>query len=148
MVAETPLWRNGPPEKPVLCNACGSRWRIRGTLDDYVPKHSLAIMTKPAKGKTQKPHQHKLPLEKILVSHPNTMVHNESHSDSKGDAVSHDRTYSTGFGDNTSHRSSSGSSTISCSDHTHSEPLSKQKNNNLLLYIQTQYFFLVDYIIF
>ncbi|XP_031383453.1 GATA transcription factor 27-like [Punica granatum] len=35
---ETPLWRNGPLEKPVLCNACGSRWRIRGTLENYVPK--------------------------------------------------------------------------------------------------------------
>ncbi|KAG8646182.1 hypothetical protein MANES_10G131606v8, partial [Manihot esculenta] len=36
----TPLWRNGPPEKPVLCNACGSRYRIRGTLANYTPKHA------------------------------------------------------------------------------------------------------------
>ncbi|KDP38897.1 hypothetical protein JCGZ_05054 [Jatropha curcas] len=36
----TPLWRNGPPEKPVLCNACGSRYRIRGSLANYVPKHA------------------------------------------------------------------------------------------------------------
>ncbi|KAF2293748.1 hypothetical protein GH714_004462 [Hevea brasiliensis] len=36
----TPLWRNGPPEKPVLCNACGSRYRIRGTLANYAPKHA------------------------------------------------------------------------------------------------------------
>ncbi|EMS65191.1 GATA transcription factor 26 [Triticum urartu] len=35
----TPLWRNGPPDKPVLCNACGSRWRIRGTLVNYTPAH-------------------------------------------------------------------------------------------------------------
>ncbi|KAL7235838.1 hypothetical protein ACSBR1_019179 [Camellia fascicularis] len=35
---DTPLWRNGPPDKPVLCNACGSRWRIWGTLDNYIPK--------------------------------------------------------------------------------------------------------------
>ncbi|XP_027348452.1 GATA transcription factor 26-like [Abrus precatorius] len=35
----TPLWRNGPEEKPVLCNACGSRYRIWGSLDDYLPKH-------------------------------------------------------------------------------------------------------------
>lgn len=33
----TPLWRNGPPEKPVLCNACGSRWRTKGTLTNYFP---------------------------------------------------------------------------------------------------------------
>ncbi|XP_074269237.1 GATA transcription factor 26 isoform X2 [Silene latifolia] len=39
-VASTPLWRNGPPEKPVLCNACGSRWRTKGTLVNYTPLHS------------------------------------------------------------------------------------------------------------
>ncbi|XP_037480244.1 GATA transcription factor 26-like isoform X1 [Triticum dicoccoides] len=38
-VTSTPLWRNGPPDKPVLCNACGSRWRIRGTLVNYTPAH-------------------------------------------------------------------------------------------------------------
>ncbi|XP_039060384.1 GATA transcription factor 26-like isoform X1 [Hibiscus syriacus] len=36
----TPLWRNGPPEKPVLCNACGSRWRTKGTLAKYTPLHA------------------------------------------------------------------------------------------------------------
>ena len=35
----TPLWRNGPAHKPVLCNACGSRWRTKGTLENYVPQH-------------------------------------------------------------------------------------------------------------
>eukprot|EP00897_Mesotaenium_endlicherianum_P009029 jgi/Mesen1/8154/ME000438S07259 len=39
-IATTPLWRNGPPEKPVLCNACGSRWRTRGTLHNYMPLHA------------------------------------------------------------------------------------------------------------
>ncbi|CAK9857789.1 unnamed protein product [Sphagnum jensenii] len=39
-IATTPLWRNGPPEKPVLCNACGSRWRTKGTLLNYMPMHS------------------------------------------------------------------------------------------------------------
>lgn len=38
----TPLWRNGPPEKPVLCNACGSRWRTKGTLTNYTPLHARA----------------------------------------------------------------------------------------------------------
>ncbi|KAK1307825.1 GATA transcription factor 26 [Acorus calamus] len=33
----TPQWRKGPPQKPVLCNACGSRWRTKGTLADYMP---------------------------------------------------------------------------------------------------------------
>ncbi|KAI4369986.1 hypothetical protein MLD38_018374 [Melastoma candidum] len=38
-VTSTPLWRNGPPDKPVLCNACGSRWRTKGTLANYTPMH-------------------------------------------------------------------------------------------------------------
>ncbi|XP_019423966.1 PREDICTED: GATA transcription factor 26-like [Lupinus angustifolius] len=41
-VISTPLWRNGPPEKPVLCNACGSRWRTKGTLANYTPLHARA----------------------------------------------------------------------------------------------------------
>ncbi|XP_049376521.1 GATA transcription factor 26-like isoform X1 [Solanum stenotomum] len=40
--ASTPLWRNGPPEKPILCNACGSRWRTKGTLANYTPLHARA----------------------------------------------------------------------------------------------------------
>ncbi|XP_019445025.1 PREDICTED: GATA transcription factor 26-like isoform X1 [Lupinus angustifolius] len=39
-VTSTPLWRNGPPQKPVLCNACGSRWRTKGTLANYTPLHA------------------------------------------------------------------------------------------------------------
>ncbi|CAM8902922.1 unnamed protein product [Rhodiola kirilowii] len=41
-VTSTPLWRNGPPDKPVLCNACGSRWRTKGNLINYTPLHSRA----------------------------------------------------------------------------------------------------------
>ncbi|EPS58052.1 hypothetical protein M569_16764, partial [Genlisea aurea] len=41
-VTSSPLWRNGPPEKPVLCNACGSRWRTKGTLTNYTPLHARA----------------------------------------------------------------------------------------------------------
>ncbi|CAN6579565.1 unnamed protein product [Malus baccata var. baccata] len=41
-VTSTPLWRNGPPDKPVLCNACGSRWRTKGTLVNYTPLHARA----------------------------------------------------------------------------------------------------------
>ncbi|RAL49494.1 hypothetical protein DM860_012927 [Cuscuta australis] len=47
----------GPPEKPVLCNACGSRWRLRRNLNDYVPKHALSRYY--ANGK----HQSTLPYE-------------------------------------------------------------------------------------
>ncbi|KAF3660970.1 putative dynamin-related protein 3A-like [Capsicum annuum] len=38
-VGETTLWRTGPPGEPVLCNACGTRRRTRGTLDNYIPNH-------------------------------------------------------------------------------------------------------------
>ncbi|XP_048128247.1 GATA transcription factor 26-like isoform X2 [Rhodamnia argentea] len=43
---ETPLWRHGPTEKPLLCNACGSRWRLKGTLDDYTPKRFRSVVRK------------------------------------------------------------------------------------------------------
>lgn len=33
------LWRNGPEDKPVLCNACGSRYRKCGSLENYLPNH-------------------------------------------------------------------------------------------------------------
>ncbi|KAK1372303.1 GATA transcription factor 26 [Heracleum sosnowskyi] len=41
-VTSTPLWRNGPEEKPVLCNACGSRWRTKGSLANYTPLNMRA----------------------------------------------------------------------------------------------------------
>ncbi|WCJ18249.1 GATA transcription factor 27 [Euphorbia peplus] len=46
-INSTPLWRNGPVEKPVLCNACGSRYRIRGTLENYAPKHAQLLPQPP-----------------------------------------------------------------------------------------------------
>ncbi|KAK7412079.1 hypothetical protein VNO78_03526 [Psophocarpus tetragonolobus] len=38
-INSTPLWRNGPADKPVLCNACGSRYKVKGHLDNYLPKN-------------------------------------------------------------------------------------------------------------
>lgn len=29
----SPCWRKGPPEKPVLCNACGARFLVKNSLD-------------------------------------------------------------------------------------------------------------------
>ncbi|XP_039122695.1 GATA transcription factor 26-like [Dioscorea cayenensis subsp. rotundata] len=43
-VTSTPLWRNGPPEKPILCNACGSRWRTKGSLTNYTPMHARELL--------------------------------------------------------------------------------------------------------
>eukprot|EP00887_Chlorella_sp_A99_P008209 scaffold12.g8209.t1 len=31
-VTESPQWRRGPPEKPILCNACGTRYRRTNQL--------------------------------------------------------------------------------------------------------------------
>lgn len=30
-------WRRGPLEKPVLCNACGSRYLVKKSLEGYIP---------------------------------------------------------------------------------------------------------------
>ncbi|KAK9818371.1 hypothetical protein WJX72_011528 [[Myrmecia] bisecta] len=32
-VADSPQWRRGPPNKPVLCNACGTRFRRTNQLN-------------------------------------------------------------------------------------------------------------------
>ncbi|GAB4816360.1 hypothetical protein N2152v2_003406 [Parachlorella kessleri] len=32
-VTESPQWRRGPPNKPILCNACGTRYRRTGQLN-------------------------------------------------------------------------------------------------------------------
>lgn len=33
----SPCWRRGPPEKPVLCNACGTRYSVKRSLEGYFP---------------------------------------------------------------------------------------------------------------
>ncbi|GMH33093.1 hypothetical protein BSKO_00927 [Bryopsis sp. KO-2023] len=33
----SPCWRRGPPEKPILCNACGTRYSVKRSLDGYFP---------------------------------------------------------------------------------------------------------------
>lgn len=33
----SPCWRKGPPEKPVLCNACGARYLVKRNLEGYMP---------------------------------------------------------------------------------------------------------------
>lgn len=39
----TPCWRKGPPEKPILCNACGARYLVKHTLDGYMPGQKTSI---------------------------------------------------------------------------------------------------------
>ena len=33
----SPCWRKGPPEKPLLCNACGAHYLVKKSLDGYRP---------------------------------------------------------------------------------------------------------------
>ncbi|KAA8522170.1 hypothetical protein F0562_012843 [Nyssa sinensis] len=105
-VTSTPLWRNGPPDKPVLCNACGSRWRTKGTLANYTPLHaraepdefedyrvsrvkSISIKNKEAK------------VLKRKQNHDNAVV--------GGFAPDYNQGYQKGLDEDTSNRSSSGS---------------------------------------
>ncbi|CAL9207330.1 unnamed protein product [Musa hybrid cultivar] len=69
-VTSTPLWRNGPSDKPVLCNACGSRWRTKGSLMNYVPQHARegfaldGLKSSKIKNLSFKPKEQKLQMEK------------------------------------------------------------------------------------
>ena len=38
---ESPQWRRGPPEAPVLCNACGTRWIRNKSLVPIVPQRGI-----------------------------------------------------------------------------------------------------------
>ncbi len=35
--SQTPCWRKGPVEKPILCNACGARYLTKNSLEGYFP---------------------------------------------------------------------------------------------------------------
>ncbi|XXG60857.1 hypothetical protein AAC387_Pa04g2664 [Persea americana] len=105
-VTSTPLWRNGPPGKPVLCNACGSRWRTKGTLANYAPLHSLGFVPVDS-GESRYSCDYKSPLKKRLRV-LNTRTQNE-HGAEVGESVSRYGPSIKGFEDFTSNRSSSGS---------------------------------------
>jgi len=38
---DSPQWRKGPPQAPVLCNACGTRFLRNGTLKPICPKRGI-----------------------------------------------------------------------------------------------------------
>mmetsp|Transcript_43866 Transcript_43866/g.110072 ORF Transcript_43866/g.110072 Transcript_43866/m.110072 type:complete len:570 (-) Transcript_43866:189-1898(-) len=38
----SPCWRKGPPEKPLLCNACGAHYLVKKSLDGYKPGQKVA----------------------------------------------------------------------------------------------------------
>uniref|UniRef100_A0A061R989 GATA-type domain-containing protein n=1 Tax=Tetraselmis sp. GSL018 TaxID=582737 RepID=A0A061R989_9CHLO len=47
----SPCWRKGPPEKPLLCNACGAHYLVKKSLDGYKPGQKG---TRSPKGNTSK----------------------------------------------------------------------------------------------
>ncbi|XP_020084396.1 GATA transcription factor 26-like isoform X2 [Ananas comosus] len=112
-ITSTPLWRNGPPDKPVLCNACGSRWRTKGSLANYTPLHaregiidSEELKLTKVKSVSLKPKEPKLPKKKqsySVVGNEREMPFSDQNFQKK--IVEGD----------TSNRSSSGSA-ISCSE--------------------------------
>ncbi|CAI9095631.1 OLC1v1031620C2 [Oldenlandia corymbosa var. corymbosa] len=106
IILGTPLWRNGPPEKPILCNACGSRWRTKGTLSNYTPLHARAepddfedyrfsrLKATPTKNKEAKILKRKPTYESFEVG---------------GFSPDYNQGFRKGFDEDTSNRSSSGS---------------------------------------
>uniref|UniRef100_A0A7N0VGS5 GATA transcription factor n=1 Tax=Kalanchoe fedtschenkoi TaxID=63787 RepID=A0A7N0VGS5_KALFE len=107
-VTSTPLWRNGPADKPVLCNACGSRWRTKGSLTNYTPLHARAEpedyeINKHPRAKTISINKQK---EVKLVKRKQFY---ETECRSMGGAFSDSRSLSNYMDQDASYRSSSGS---------------------------------------
>ncbi|KAK9144651.1 hypothetical protein Sjap_004554 [Stephania japonica] len=105
-VTSTPLWRNGPPEKPVLCNACGSRWRTKGTLANYTPLH--------ARAEPDDFEEYKYPkVKNISIKNKETKLNkrkmNHDNVKFEGVAVEFDHNFGKALEEDTSNRSSSGS---------------------------------------
>ncbi|KAL8539895.1 hypothetical protein ACS0TY_001483 [Phlomoides rotata] len=105
-VTSTPLWRNGPPEKPVLCNACGSRWRTKGTLANYTPLHARADPDD-----FEDPRLSKVKTIFIKNKEPKVLKRKLDNDVSEFGYVhpEHDLGFRKGFDEDTSNRSSSGS---------------------------------------
>ncbi|KAJ4972190.1 hypothetical protein NE237_005289 [Protea cynaroides] len=111
-ITSTPLWRNGPPEKPVLCNACGSRWRTKGTLENYIPLHARTFQPLDTED-SDNFQECKIPL-KTKTKKLCKRAHNEGYVERREIFAGYDLC-PTDFEDDTSNRSSSGSA-ISCSE--------------------------------
>ncbi|XP_040257133.1 GATA transcription factor 27-like [Aegilops tauschii subsp. strangulata] len=83
------LWRNGPPEKPVLCNACGTRWRKKGTLEKDTPTRR-----RPQDAEAERKQPKKKPVVRRIVKKQPSSDHNLGKT---GDAA-HTFSNPSGFG--------------------------------------------------
>ncbi|KAI3453455.1 hypothetical protein Pfo_010118 [Paulownia fortunei] len=105
-VTSTPLWRNGPPEKPVLCNACGSRWRTKGTLENYTPLHARAEPNEFEDCRVSK-------VKTISIKNKEAKVlkrkYDNNITEFGGVPADYNQGFRKGFDEDTSNRSSSGS---------------------------------------
>uniref|UniRef100_A0A5B6ZX47 Uncharacterized protein n=1 Tax=Davidia involucrata TaxID=16924 RepID=A0A5B6ZX47_DAVIN len=105
-VTSTPLWRNGPPDKPILCNACGSRWRTKGTLANYTPLHARAEPDEFEDYRVSR-------VKSISMKNKETKVikrkQNHDNAVVGGIAPDYNQGYQKGLDEDTSNRSSSGS---------------------------------------
>ena len=70
---ESPQWRKGPPECPVLCNACGTRWIRNRSLVPLVPKRGIRYN----KGKARSPMKTDMKDEDQAILNNVTMVKSE-----------------------------------------------------------------------
>ncbi|KAJ7517882.1 hypothetical protein O6H91_21G044300 [Diphasiastrum complanatum] len=112
----TPLWRNGPLDKPVLCNACGSRWRTKGTLDNYMPMHSGGLGVGNNASAEMKWSRAKKGFTRLFEQHSNKKKYSCSgYLDSESALWLADPPFSKTFDEEFSNRSSLGS-TISISE--------------------------------
>ncbi|XP_058084800.1 GATA transcription factor 27-like [Magnolia sinica] len=105
-VTSTPLWRNGPPEKPVLCNACGSRWRTKGTLTNYTPLHARGDIVDSRDYKITKVKSISI---KIKEPKPHKRKHFDDNAEVEGEAPNSGQNFRRALEEDTSNRSSSGS---------------------------------------
>ncbi|XP_058104080.1 GATA transcription factor 26-like [Magnolia sinica] len=105
-VTSTPLWRNGPPEKPILCNACGSRWRTKGSLTNYTPLHARPDLVDSVDYRVPK-------VKSISIKIKEPKLHKRKHWDNDAEveieAPKSDQNFRKVLEEDTSNRSSTGS---------------------------------------
>ncbi|XP_059307457.1 GATA transcription factor 26-like [Lycium ferocissimum] len=108
-VTNTPLWRNGPPEKPILCNACGSRWRTKGTLANYTPLHARAEPCNFEEHRVSRFKSMSMKNNKEAKVLKRKQIHHDNNAEVGTPPPDYNLGFRKGFDEDTSNRSSSGS---------------------------------------